>query len=832
MRSWPAPAGAGLAWAAILASQQAGLRGAWAWTVLLLGAAVAASGLGVVGTRRSVAGRLLLHEAGLLRAEAAQEDPAAAMRERILAAARGAPASPGDSGAPERDERPRWPVLGVAVVMAGTVLVAAGWAGVRTAAPGRSALLAGGGGGLQADVVMASDASEGAFGWSAAATLVSVERDGRTVRLHEVVWLQGRERAPPLELGDRVRLSGSAGPPPGEGGFADYLRSRGVAVVIRVYAAERTGGPSNPLLVAANTVRRSLRRATEAILPQPRGGLFLGLAVGDTSRLDPGVEEDFRATGLGHLLAVSGSNVAMFLAPILAAAAAAGAARRTRFAIGIAALAFFALLTRAEPSVMRASAMAGLGLMGALGGRARPTWAVLGTAVLGLLLWDPGLARALGFQLSVAATIGMVAFAGPVAARIPGPRAIALAAGATLGAQAAVTPLLLFQFNVVPTVTLPANLLAFAAIGPAMLLGLVACALWLVWPAGGQALAGLADLPLRYLTSVADTMATAPLPSITSGGSAGAFLLGMAVLAWLAFRVARGRRRAARRRPRRRMAPVLIAVALPVLIWTRAVPAGPPGSLEVIFFDVGQGDAALVRSPAGAAILIDAGPERDVVSAKLARLGVHRLDLVVATHPHADHVAGFPSVLARFGVGTVIEPGCGGDSPAHEAFVRAVRDEGLPVRRPHVGEVLTVADVRVEVLGPAGCHLGTSSDANNDSVVVRISIGEASVLFTGDAEEPAQEELLEPGTAGLEADVLKVPHHGGGTSLEEFLIAARARVAIVSVGQGNDYGHPVPAIIAILRAAGMDVVRTDESGDVTVRFGPDGVPLVQSARAA
>jgi competence protein ComEC len=269
-----------------------------------------------------------------------------------------------------------------------------------------------------------------------------------------------------------------------------------------------------------------------------------------------------------------------------------------------------------------------------------------------------------------------------------------------------------------------------------------------------------------------------------------------------------------------------IIAALPLLVWTNAISAGPPSALTVRFFDVGQGDSALLTSPGGVAILVDGGPDPAQVATELAALGVKRLDLIVASHPHADHVVGLPAVLARFPVGLLLEPGCRDDSPDGAALDEAASGEHIPVRHPRAGDVLQVGDVRLEILSPDRCWSGTESDTNNDAIVVRANIGEDSVLFATEPEEPAQQVLLDEGV-DLHADVLKVPHHGAATSIEPFFEAVDAEVAVVSVGP-NTYGHPVPEVLDWIRATGAEVFRTDRARTVTVTFEHGGV-VVESA---
>jgi competence protein ComEC len=207
---------------------------------------------------------------------------------------------------------------------------------------------------------------------------------------------------------------------------------------------------------------------------------------------------------------------------------------------------------------------------------------------------------------------------------------------------------------------------------------------------------------------------------------------------------------------------------------------------------------------------------------------VRRIDLMVATHPHADHVVGLPAVLARFPVGLVIDPGCAATSPFYLDFLRAVKASGVPFEHPRMGATLEVGDVHIDVLGPEHCWIGTHSDPNNDSLVLRLTEGAATVLFGGDAEQSNQTDLLRDQGPSLVAPIVKWPHHGGNTNLDRFFQAVRTRVAIVSVGP-NLYGDPSPLVLAELVRWGIRVYRTDQFGDVTVTIRGSDL-LIQSQR--
>ena len=264
----------------------------------------------------------------------------------------------------------------------------------------------------------------------------------------------------------------------------------------------------------------------------------------------------------------------------------------------------------------------------------------------------------------------------------------------------------------------------------------------------------------------------------------------------------------------------VVAASAGVLVATRRA----DGRMRATVLDVGQGDAILIEGDRGARLLVDGGPDPDRLLALLdARLPPwdRRVDLLVLTHPHEDHVGGFAALLDRYHVGPIFEPGMLGPGPAYHAFDAALRAAGRVTGRLADGDTLRLDDAAITVHWPVAGSVprlppDTGKGINDVSIVLDIRFGQRRLLLMGDTEEEVDPQLLQAGLQGP-VDVLKVAHHGSGTaSTAPFLAAVQPRVAVVSVGAGNPYGHPAPATIARLRATGAAVYRTDLDGSVEI----------------
>lgn len=713
---------------------------------------------------------------------------------------------------------PRLTAAQSAAVLAGVAALGFSSAGLRVAAFARAELPA-----LDGRVVMlagrvSSDPVEA--GRARRFLLRTLTVDGRQAR--ETVALRVFGEGPGLEFGDRVAVEARIARLDRSDPFDERLYRKWVAAEATApgAAVRVESRASNPVLATANHVRGRMDAMARASRHQAGAGLLLGLVIGDERLIPERVREDFRATGLTHLLAVSGANVAVVVGAVLLGLRAVRAPRRAQIAAGLAAVGFFAVVTRWEPSVLRASLMASLALGAFLFGRRYDARHGLGLAFVGLLGADPFLLWSAGFQLSFAATLGILVMTPRLLEHMPRlPRPVAEALAVGLGAQIAVAPLLVFHFGRASLVSVPANLAAVAMVAPATVSGVAAAVLGSVWQPLGAPPFEAGALLASLLRGVAGAFAGVPLGSVTASGLGVRHLVALYLaVAGLTFRLAAGR---GARAP-------AVAAAVSVLLLV-VPPAGSPapGGLRLTFFDVGQGDAALAESPGGARVLVDGGPDPERIASTLRGRGIRRVDVVVYSHPHADHVNGLAAVLERLEVGMFLHPGTA-SGPAERG--RAGR-----VEVARTGDAFVAGDLELEVLGPddrlrsaaaaarevPGQGASEGSAVNDASVVLRLSWGGGCALFTGDVEEAGQEALLQRRPARLDCSVLKAPHHGSARLLSEFVQAVDAEWVAVSVGP-NDYGHPSGRAVGLFEEEGGRILRTDRLGDVVLELARDG----------
>ncbi|MET9617528.1 ComEC/Rec2 family competence protein [Kitasatospora indigofera] len=825
---------------------------------------------GVLLTAAAATATTLLHTADLHRGPL----PALARPESVAAPPRAAPGAatatplpPPPSTAPAPGPAPAVP-SGLRVELTVTGDPKSRTSRARGTAPGQSLVTVD----AVADQVAVPDA----------AGRVTVTR-GRTPVL---VMVRAQDAGPWLDLLPSTRLAAEVRVLPAGEGFRDS------AAVLLAHGPPRLiQGPSLPQRIAGR-LRSGLRSACDGLSADARG-LLPGLVVGDTSRLPDDLREDFRATDLAHLTAVSGANLAILLAVLLGPPGRAGTPERRGLAallglslrktalLGTALTLAFVTVCRPDPSVLRAAATGLIGLLALASGRPRHALPALSGAVLVLVLLDPDLARSYGFLLSVLATAGLLVLGPRWAAALrargwPGPLATGVAAATA--AQALCAPVTVLLAPRVSLVAVPCNLLAELAVAPATLLGFAVLALEPLAPPVARLLAGLAGVPAGWLATVARVGASLPGAQLAwPGGLSGAGTLVLATLAacWAAPLLlpprpapggGPGARAVRSRRVRVLSAAVLALTLLLVLLrppaLTRIATGWPPDGWRLAMCDVGQGDmlvlpilpddrAAAVPDngpPAGAvsgsappdsappdtalsgsappdsAVVVDAGPEPHAADACLRSLGITRVPLLLLTHFHADHVEGVPGVLRGRQVGAV-ETTVLDEPPAEAARVRGwAAAAGVPLLRAGPGEHRTAGPgLSWDVLWPAGAPGYATPGANNASVALLVTLGRAGggsagdlrVALLGDLEPPAQAALLTGRRTGR-VDVLKVAHHGSAHQDWDLAAALRPRLALISCGRDNPYGHPAPRTVDHLRGLGATVLRTDLSGDVAV----------------
>ncbi|HZV78342.1 MAG TPA: DNA internalization-related competence protein ComEC/Rec2 [Candidatus Binatus sp.] len=653
----------------------------------------------------------------------------------------------------------------------------------------------------------------------------------------------------------RARIDLPSGPRnEGEPSERDQLADQGVSLILTVHRARdvRRLGPATGWRAWWARARSRFADAIESRLPALPATVLEGVLWGDRGNLPATLRQEFADTGTVHVLTTAGLHLgimAVLVAALLAQTPLPRAARAVF--VGLSAWGYAALAGLHIPT-LRAATMLTVGLIAIESGRTRTASAVLAAAAFAVVLPHPLALLSPSFAMSFSCVAG-IALLSPALAALGmcegawGPRIVAELIRTGISVQVALAPLQALYFNAFTPYSVFANLIVVPMVGLVMAAGsaYAACALFLpllAWP-----LSNLTWWSLTIMTAAVEHFASLPHAHIDVPPPSHAFIISywiaLAALSWAAHRGVRKR--------------MFVTSALATIFILSLIYCAPlfgeffDRRLRLDAIDVGQADCLLVRAPGMHAMLIDGGgklervgavvvaqPIGDRIAAKtvvpfLLRHWVLHLDDVVLTHPHGDHAGGLPIILARERVDTLWDSGQLYGGPAYQRALDVARDRHIAWRRALRGESFDLGPLaHVEVLAPELPLLtGTSSDINNNSVVVRIRFGNTVMLMTGDAQSEAETRLLSHGAADLRADVLKVGHHGSAySSTPEFLSAVHPQIAIISCGRHNVFGHPSPRTLAALQTAGATVYRTDVDGGVELTI--DGTSIAARATSA
>ncbi|MBK5233382.1 MAG: ComEC/Rec2 family competence protein [Thermoleophilia bacterium] len=660
-------------------------------------------------------------------------------------------------------------------------------------------------------------------------TRVPVQAEGGRIMV-ESAW------APPrIDTGSGVVADGVVQNPPDF--FREMYERQGIKRVLQAgeirLDGERRGGMSGWVDSLRNRAEAALGRG----MPEREAALARGFVLGQDDTIDETTKDDFQASGLAHLLAVSGQNIVLLGLLAIPFMALAGFGPRTRLICVAALILIYVPLTGAGASIQRAGVMGMAGLIALAATRPASRLYALVLAAAVTLALNPRAGSDIGWQLSFAAVIGIYLLTGPLQVRLAnligrGGWRTGLVDGAavTVAATLATAPLMAFHFERFPVTTLVANLLALPAVAPAMWLGMISAAL-------GQVADWMA-LPFNWLNApllayIAQVAAWCGGPSWTQLDVkvSGPFDLMLIYLAvglgcGLLLRLTRPRDPNEPEDPRRRRNRVITGIGLlaalaAAVVFVAAVlgdhrrhlDAPPPGGARIEVLDVGQGDAILIRPASGDPVLVDGGPPGEDLEGALESADVERLAAVVLTHRHLDHFGGLYDVFGDHPVGHFLFD----EVPA--SLVSEARDSGAAVERVHSGESFTFGGVEADLLWPSPKAPGArlAEDPNTRSVVVELGVGRFHMLLTGDAE--AEAAPVDPGPL----DVLKVAHHGSDdVGLPALLSGSDPELALISVGKGNSYGHPTAGTMSELSEAGTEVLRTDQDGTISIVIDREG----------
>ena len=634
-----------------------------------------------------------------------------------------------------------------------------------------------------------------------------------------------------LQYGSHVRLKTVIKIPPGKrniGGFdySRFLAARGISGTsninpMQIYNLEGTS--VFPLKETGYAIRRSILDSLYGSLPEKEASVVAGMLIGYTQDIPESMEESFRRAGLSHIMAVSGANIAFLLFPLMWLLKRLGFNRKWSSAISLPAMIFYVFATGMEASVIRAAIMAGITLIGMILWRQTDIYCSMAVSVILILLYNTFMLFDPGFMLSYLATLSLVVFHKPVFSRLPVkiPKFIRDTLAGTFSAQLGVVPVIAVTFNTFSVVSILSNLIIVPITGILTVAGALLAIFWVVI----RPLCSLLGIIVSFMTDVilfvTQTISQFPWAELAIATPGVVLVAGYYVIL-LTIRYGLPRLK-------KEYTGKLLAAMLAVYGCFILISLIPSGTLEIYFTDVGQGDSCVIKTPSGKNILIDGGGSINdeehsytgerVVVPLLYDLGVTEIDVMIASHGHADHINGLKSVIDKMHVKRLIIADAD-DSEMNELTDYAI-NKGIRVERANESDILySEKDLYMTVLYPlenrAVMPSTRTANANELSLVIRLDYGEFCALFTGDIGFETEARIM--GQEALDCDLLKVPHHGSKYSSSlEFIKRVSPALAVISVGE-NTYGHPAPEVEQRLLDSGVRLYETILDGGVLVKI--------------
>ncbi|HHY23184.1 MAG TPA: DNA internalization-related competence protein ComEC/Rec2 [Clostridiaceae bacterium] len=649
------------------------------------------------------------------------------------------------------------------------------------------------------------------------------------------------EKTKLLEYGREIEVTGILTLPTGRrnpGGFdyRRYLAGSRVSAIIYAKGREiKTGNLSgrNILVRTGIAIRDRIVEVINNSLPKEQAALMNAMLTGYREELPEDLKEAFSDSGLIHIMAVSGLHVGFIMLPFVFLFKKIGLKKKIANPIIIFILFIYTLITGYQPSVIRAVIMATIILLGQMTWREPDTLTSISFALIVILLWNPHMLFNIGLQLSFAATASIVLLnknikeifkSKPISQYIPD--AVFGVLSTTISAQIGVLPITIINFNKVSMVSILSNLLAAPVAGVIIIIGMIMALLGQISIFLSKIIGYVNCVLLTFVIFVSKISTKLPFAVIKSVTPSILLIIVYYITVWFFFWF--------KPKYKIRVKTKFYVISTVLLITLILIISIIPGEMEVVFLDVGEGDSAFIQTPTGKTVLIDGGGEKGksddelntgekVIIPFLCDYGVSKLDLVVATHAHEDHIIGLIKVLSEMKVDNVAIPNYIIDNE-FDRLLDICREKRVKVNYLNQGDYIKL-DKRTyfEVLNPPGRTEVGELSLNNSSVVLKLCYRDMEILFTGDVEKEGENRIIRNipnqivDRVDIRADILKVAHHGSSTSsTQEFLDLVKPKAAIISVGR-NNYNHPSNDVIERLNQKGTRIFRTDLNGAILIR---------------